>query len=162
MIKEQLKKMLDNGAKLDDIIIALIETLDEVINVENRRLVKCQFISSAINKLNEQVNLIKEQHQMGVHIDIDNETPDNDLVSLIQADADTDFNELEREIETLGLEDDIQLELEVIAQEEKNGSADVNSRSEFISNLSSVYEGFEIDGRPENATFALYTSTTIN
>jgi hypothetical protein len=160
MLKENIKGMLNKGASLDEIIIAIIDILDEATNIKDGRNLACEFISSTIHKLNEQALLIKEQHQLGVHMDTASHESDEQLS--VTANAGIDFYALEREIEALELHDDIIAEMEVLVREKRNGLLDANELSDYFVNLHSIYDGFDIEGRPENATFALYISTSIN
>lgn len=160
MIKENIKSMLNKGATLDDIVIGILDILHETTSGKDNHAALSEFIASTINKLNGQIAHIKEQHQMGVHMDF--EQPENEPVFPVQANADLDFSELEQEIISLELEEALIEEMEVIDREGRNNSKDVNKRAEFIATLHGIYDGFDIKGKPENSTFALYTSTAIN
>ena len=168
MVKNKIQSMIEEGKSIDDIIISLVKTLNEAISFKLDNNVKSDNIELALSNLIREVNLISEQHSMGVHIEY---TPQEDpqpseeplfpsLEGKLVEFFDDNKNDLTDEFEDF--EEELEHEIRAVEMEERNGSKAVNERVHFLSGLNSVYDGFDIEGRPENATFALYVSTVIN
>jgi DNA-directed RNA polymerase specialized sigma24 family protein len=162
MIKEQIRELLENGADVDDLVVSLIEALHEAIEFKTDNTLKKEPIVITINQLREQIRLLVEQNELNVNIDSEHPETEKDSDMPENASAQQDFAVLEEQITSLEIDDELKQELEIIEQERRNGSKEVNERSEFIRTLHNVYDGFDIDKQPEGKTLALLVSTTFN
>lgn len=164
MVKSKIIELLEQGSTIDEIIVSLIQTLDEALSLKlDNSIDGDKGVSVTLIKLIDEVKSVAEQHRLGVHIEapcIESEFSsiepiDNDFFADNESDLDEVFNQAM-------LEEELEQEILVVEREERNGSRDANERNEYLRDISSAYDDFELTSRPENATFALFVSTRLN
>jgi|GEM_PF-2077552 hypothetical protein len=160
MVKQQIRELLESGADVDELTLSLIEALHETLEFKTDNKIKKEPVVMTINQLRQQVVLLMEQKDLNVGIE--SEEPTNETALPQNASADDDFVSLAEQVSSLEITEEVNEELEILEREARNGSQDVNQRNDFIRELHSIYDGFDLEKQPEGKTFALIVSTTRN